>query len=793
LFKATCLSIFGSSMALVTKHGIYSLPDASGNYAVVLGMMIYIKHSSRSQGYVRTLLLVWTLVLIAAAGIWWWLKSGRTPPAPVSYRAAYHLVVDPNRTDGVAIRLELQLPRGEDKPGLVVLTRPATCSEVVVRDPEGGIVPHREDGNRISFERRGDGLHRIHYRVSLGTRSGVVHTSIVTPTGGAARLKDLLLVPKEAVAMTLSVDLPVGWRLHGPAGLEADGSLGRSALASGAIAWTHSASQSLVSRPNSVEVFFLGKTGVGEPVLLPLQKMMQWLIKEVMVNRPLRHRLILVDMKVPHHRLVLPPQRDWQILERGPLTVHRLVRIARGVVDIHLSEESATPPGLDAPWYPGALRPYASYRAAEEAGGRSPLDWVDLRQILVRDYLWERNQKTGRRASALKGAAMLWDLSRVIGNARSIRLLSEPARNKTRKASLTIALAMQMNMTDPRLFERARDTGVYLEEGSRWKLPALVQDPVKPAGAAGPVNLRLLVTGETYAEVMGCTGCPAPGTIAQRVFRQQVRSNEGIPTLVVDSGDWAPFFLSEDPDLHAFRDRIEIVRMAAARAGAAALVIGPGEMGWGRDSLETLISGKSEVPLISANLQLENGPSPRTHVVRTLGDMTVAVIGITDFPRRRYRLSWFEEALQGVKVEDPVDAVSRVAKEVRTVGVDLVLVVGAIDPVHARLIAVGDPNVDLVVSSSPGFDRPPAAGETAFTARDRSGFHGRTPVLYTAGHRGNLHRFDVRIGRVNGRCQVLDFIDAPERLKDGDPGEPEIQKKEVDFQNRHARPHGTGK
>ena len=771
-------------------------------------MMIYIKPSSSSQapvgtrttcrnrsshGHVRTLLLAWTLVLIAAAGIWWWLKSKPSKPAPVSPRAAYRLLVDPNRTDGMAIRLELQLPRGEGMPGRVTLTRPAGCGDVVVRDPEGGIVPHREDGNQISFERNRSGLYRIQYRAFLGTRSGVVYTSIATPMGGAARLKDLLLVPKEAVPMALSADLPIGWRLHRPAGFEVDGSLGRSALARGAIAWSHSASQSLVSRPNSVEVFFLGKTGVGDPVLLPLQRMMQWLIKEVMVNRPLRHRLILVDMKAPHHRLDLPPQRDWQVLERGLLTVHRLVRIARGVLDIHLPDASATPPGPDAPWYPSALRHYASYLAAEEAGGQSPLAWVDLWRIMVREYLWERNQKASLRASALKGAVMLWDLSRVFGNARSMRLLTEPARNRARKASLPVALAMQMNMTDPRPFEKARGAGVYLEEGSPWKLPALVEAPVKPAGAAGPVDLRILVTSETYAEVMGCTGCPAPGTMAQRVFRQQARANEGIPTLVVDAGDWAPFFLSEDPDPQSFRDRIEIVRMAAARAGLAALVIGPGEVGWGRERLEILITGKGEVPLISANLQLENGPAPRTHVVRTLGDLTVAVIGITDFPRRRYRLSWFEEALAGVKVEDPVEAVSRVAREVRAAGLDLVLVVGAIDPVHARLIAVGDPAVDLVVSSSPGFDRPPAAGETAFTAHDRSGFHGRTPVLYTAGHRGNLHRFDVKISRVDGRCQVLDFIAAAERLKEGDPGEPEVQKREVDFQNRHARPHGTGK
>jgi len=748
-------------------------------------MMIDTKPPQPPQGFVRTFLIVWTLLLLAAGGFWLWQRTDRPiPSSPLTPLAAYCLQVDPNRTGSVSLRLDLRCPLEPDKRTVVTLAGPAGCFGVEVQDPRGNVVPHLKNRGEVSFEMKEAGTYCIRYAVPLGIRSDAVFTSIITRFGGAARLKDLLLLPVTALPMTFSAELPVGWMLHSPGGLGNNGFLTRQMLAQGAVAWTHSANQSLVSPPNAVEVFFLGKPGVGDPILPMLEKMVQWLLKDVVVNRPLKHRLILVNLKAPHHRLLLPPQRDWQILERGPGTLNRLVRIARGILGIYLPRTSATPPGPDAPWYPAALQYFGSYRAAEEAGGRSPLPWAGLWGIQEREYLWERNQKNSPRAAALKGATVLRDISLVCPNANSIRLLSEPSRNKSTK-DLHTAIAMQLHLGDKTWLEKARGAGVHLSQESPWRLPVLYEDPGKPAGSDGAMNLRLLVTGETYAEVMGCTGCPAPGTMAQRVYRQQARAREGVPTLVLSAGDWTPFFLSEDPTPEAFKDRLEIARLAAAHAGAAALVIGPGEVGWGRERLKDLITGKGAVPLISANLQLEDGTAPRSHVIQSVGGLTVAVIGLTDFPRRRYRLAWFEEALRGMKVEYPVVAAARVAKKVKA-AVDLVVVAGAIDPIHARLIAFGNPDVDLVVSSAPGFDRPPAKGKEAFTAHDHSGFLGRTPVLYTSGSRGSLHRFDLKIGKMNRHGQVLDFLSVSEKLKKSDLVDPVVQKKEVEYQGRHA-------
>jgi hypothetical protein len=750
--------------------------------------MIYTKWRPASQGYVRTLLVIWTVILVAAALFWLSRRGTKEPTPPGPALASYHLLIDPNRTDRIGVRLDLTVPDGTGarKPTLVA---PNRWTALEVRDAKGEPLAFQVSGAEMTLDAAPAGSTvRIHYSVPLGERVGSTLSSIGTRSGGAIRLRDLLLVPRDPVPLRIAADLPTGWRLHASDGMAPGGVLARAGLERGAVAWTHSARQSLVSRPNSVDVYFLGRSGAGDPVLESLGAMVRAIIREAVTGSPLEHRIILVDLDAPQHRLVIPPQRRWQILDRGPMNVHRMRRIARGVLRVLLPESSATPAGPDAIWYPRSLVYYGSYRMAEEGGARPPVDWINLWQMQEREYLWERNQRNGPRSAALKAAVVLHDIARTHVNATSIRLLSTPARSASRLGSLTTALAMQLNMTDATPITRARGAAVYLDPESPWQLPAQYEAPRPPAGAVPRPTLRLIVSAETYAEVMGCTGCPAPGTLAQRVFREQQRANEGVPTLVVDAGDWVPFFLTETPEPDAFAERLNIARLAAERAGVVARVLGPGETGWGEEVLKRLIAAGDTIPVVSANVRVKpGGEAPSAYVLKRVAGMTVAVIGLTDFPRRRYRLTWFEEVLKNIEVAEPVDAAVRAAREARAAGADLVMVVGAIDPVHARLIAVGSPEVDLIVSSAPGFDRPPRDGASKFTAHDRSGFHGRVPVLYTAGCRGGLHRFDLEVSRVGGRAQVQDFVDAAEKLTKGDSPDPLVQEREVAFNSRFGK------
>jgi len=765
------------------------LADERDTQSPVIWTMIYTKLRPASQGTIRLLLVVWTVLLVAAALFLIFRRQANESSVLGPGLAAYRLLVDPNRTDRMSVELVFTAPDRADG-GKPILVAPPGWVAREVGDAEGGAVRHEVSGNEVTLDlARSRAAVHIRYSVPLGKRVGSTLFSIGTRSGGAARLRDLLLVPRDPVPLRLTAELPTGWRLHAPDGMAPDGSLARTGLDRGAVAWTHSARQSLVSRPHSVDVYFLGGTGVGDPVLVPLGLMVRAMIRDAVTGPPLRQRIILVDLDAPQRRLELPPQRESQILDRGPMNVQRVRRIARAMLRELLPEASATPPGPDAVWYPRALVYYGSYLMAEQAGVRPPLDWVNLWQMQDREYLWERNQQNGPRSAALKGAVVLHDVARTYRNATSVRLLSEPARDATLLGSLTKALAMQLNMTDASPLALARGGSVFLDPEGPWRLGVMYEAPRPPARAVREPTFRLIVSAETYAEVMGCTGCPAPGTLAQRVFREQQRAAEGVPTLVVDAGDWVPFFLTETPVPEAFAERLEIARLAAERAGTVARVLGPGETGWGEETLGRLITNEGEIPVVSANLRVKpDGPAPRAYVLKRVAGMTVAIVGLTDIPRRRYRLTWFEEVLRNIEIAEPVEAAVQAAREARAAGADLVMVVGAIDPVHARLIAVGCQDVDLVVSSAPGFDRPPKDGKGEFTAHDRSGFHGRVPVLYTAGGRGGLHRFDLQISRAGSRSQVVDFVDAPEKLTKRDPPDPLVQKREVAFNSRFGTP-----
>ena len=752
---------------------------------------------SPARGWVRILLVVWTLVLIAAAIVWWQMDSGPSlpPPPPRAATAEYTAIVEPHQGDRIAIRLQLD-PGTAASSKRITLKGPRLRGQTTVQDARGHTVPCTVTSGQVVFDvgDTGDdrangnaGPYTVRYEVPVGEIRDSVRTSICTPSGGGARLSDLLLLPERPTALRFRAELPPGWFLLRAKGMDFNGQLDRSAVEQGAVAWTHSARQSLVSRPHDVDTFFLGRPGLGDRLLPTLRDLVRELLRDLVVGPPLRYRLLFVDLEAPHHRLVLPPQGSWHMLERGPATVHRMVRIVQGFLYDRVPHESATPAGPDRVWYPGALHHYGAYLLTDKLGIRPPVDWLNIWRVLEQEYLWERKQRNGPRASALKASMVLHDLARTHANATSLRLLSEPARNRSLRPNFPFAFADQMNVVDTGLFTRARGSSIYLDLESPWRLPVLYEKPRPPTSVQNPTNLRLLLTAETFAEVMGCTGCPAPGTMGQRVERLRQRSQEGIPTLVVDAGDWTPFFLETPSRGAAFDARIAVARRAAHRSGVAALVVGPGEIGWGAAVLSGLLQKTADVPVISANVQLKDGTRPPAFVSRRVGEWTVAIVGITDLPRTRFRLSWVEEALQTIQVEEPVAAAQRAARQAREAGADLVVVVGALDPVHARLLAANPGEVDLVVSSSPGLDRPPAPGSTlqTFTRLDQSGFFGAVPVLYTSGHRGGQQRVDLTLSRdPEGRLRVVDFSSTPERLEKNDPADPEVHRLEVDFNQR---------
>lgn len=734
----------------------------------------------QKTGSVRLALLLWTAVLIVGAGVWWWLGRRQPKVVTVEPRADVRLEIANHRPRGVDVAVRLT-----DVRGRVRLWGPKFGEAVEAKDAGGGSIAIERVDGALCFDAAADVT--VHYVAKLDRRTDAVLRAIDTPHGGCALLGDVMArvdVDGDAVPCRFEARLPTGWVLHRPPGLALDGTVRPKARAQ-AIAWTHAAVESLLSKPHSVAVTFVGASGAGDPALQPLGDMVRWIQRDILpFDGILSHRVLLFDLPAPHLRLELPSNPSWSIVERGPMNMHRLSRIARGFLH-GLPTKSATPAPKD-DWYPGCLGPYARYRAAEEGGAESPVPWLSFWQVVGRHYRWIAAQNA-EASVPWKGAMVLTDLAETHVNALSVRLIRQPALVES-NLDLHVALALQMNLAEPNYFERARGRSVYLDNESVWRQDVQYADVQAPAGATGDPSLTFAVASEMYAYIEGCGGCPTPGTLAQWTARLRALTEGG--AIAIDGGDWAPFFLVDEDSADARAERIRIARAAARRAGLSAMVIGPGELGWGRDALAALLAGDDGetdgVPLISANVAIDGGPRPTPWVMRTVDGRKVAIVGVTDIPRRRYRLSWFEEALRGIDLLDPVAESKRAAKEARKAGATAVVAVGAIDPVHVRMMTFSG-EFDAVISTTRGFDRPARTPSEKAMVYDRSGMLGGYPMIYGSGKRGSVERIDVMIAPSEGRAKIVDFRQTTETLADDAPADEVVQKEAEAFRSRFGQ------
>lgn len=725
----------------------------------------------------RWVLVVWT-VLVLAAGLWWWTRGDGPAPTPVEASVVYALRIDTNRPDRIDVEARLV--------GLGGRVRLATVDRLDgarATDGSGRTVALTTTRHEIAFDAPVDGVCTLHYGVPVGGIARATLASLNTPYGGLAPIVRLVARPiSHRVPLKVVATLPTGWRLHRADGMRADGLLDDEAFRRGVLAWTHSASHGLVSRPHDVAVTFVGRTGVNDPLLAAVRALVERMISEVIaVDEEIAHRLLVFDLPAPHLRLAVEPQRHWSAVEHGPVCRHRVVRIARGLVGPFLAETSKTPTGDDAVWYPSVLEHYAPARLAQ-ATGVLPQPawrgaWSDLRDDLLRAW------STGRDARPLGAAGWLADLQATHPNAQSVRLLRIPARSASR-LTFERALGDQIDMP-PRDVVAACATlreRPYLMHDSLFRQALPYEALRPPAGAVEQADLRLLVSSELHAEVEGCGGCPTPGTLAQWTARSRALATAA-PTIRVDAGDWSPFVFDRT-DAAVDVERAHLMRRVASIAGVDALVVGPNEVAAGAAWLRARLAESAGPPLLAANVAVgDAGPAPFVVVER--GGHRVALVGLADFPRRRYRLSWYEEALIDVTVDDPVRRAAEAAAEARAAGADLVVAVGALDPLNARQIAAAGA-VDAVYSAAPAFGRPPRDGDGAFTDTDTSGFRGAVPVIYGSGARGSATRVDLRLAAGDGRVRVVDFTTAAIHFDDAAP-DPDVQRLAEAYRASNAR------
>ncbi len=679
----------------------------------------------------------------------------------------YALQIDPNRAERVDVEA-----RFTGVGGRVRLEAVDLLDGVRASDAEGRGLAVTATRREIAFDAPGDGACVVHYSVPLGGIERASLESLNTPFGGIAPIARLVARSvSHRIPMRIQAVLPTGWRLHRADGMLPDGLLDDEAFRHGVLAWTHSASHGVVSRPHDVALTFVGRTGINDPLLGAVRLLVEQMIDQVIARgEEIAHRVLVFDLPAPHLRLRVRPQRRWSAVEHGPVCRHRVVRIARGLVGPFLERTSETPPGDDAIWYPSFLEHYAPARLAQAIEVLPQPAWRGAWSDLAEDL--ERAWSTGGDARALGAAGWFADRQTTRPNAKSVRLLRIPARSASR-VSFERAVGDQLDIPPQAIGEafealRARP---YLMRDSLFR-QALPYEALRvPTGAIDSPDLRLLVSSELHAEVEGCGGCPTPGTLAQWVARCRALSAD-VPSIRLDAGDWSPFVFDR-VDATVDEARVQLARRVAAIAGLDALVVGPNEVAAGAAWLRARLAEPARPPIVGANVAVGD-TKPAGFVVVERGGHRVALVGLADFPRRRYRLSWYEEALLDVTVADPVQRAGDAAAEARAAGADLVIAVGALDPLTARQIAAAG-TVDAVYSTAPAFGRPPRDGDDAFTAMDTSGFYGAVPIIYGSGARGSATRVDVRLASADGRLRVVDFTTAGIAFDDATP-DAEVQR-----------------
>ncbi len=256
--------------------------------------------------------------------------------------------------------------------------------------------------------------------------------------------------------------------------------------------------------------------------------------------------------------------------------------------------------------------------------------------------------------------------------------------------------------------------------------------PAKPAPsppAGKPVrDLTIIFTGDTNGFLEHC-GCKVnqSGGVARRatVLERLRRDHPGAP--VVDLGN--AFTRQENQTeldyLTREEQRLYLRTMAAMRYDASA--IGMNELlfgsGWFRDATHGL-----EIPYVSANIADRGIPlAPPSRIVRARG-LRVAMISTLEPPHGPETLAQFEANTAALSISDPVSSLARAVSEVRD-RVDLVVVIGRLEPGTIRRVVRAVPGIDVILSNASGTSALIRSTGAPETTSDQ-GFVGKTLVLF---------------------------------------------------------------
>ncbi|GJL58058.1 MAG: 5'-nucleotidase [Nitrospirales bacterium] len=276
---------------------------------------------------------------------------------------------------------------------------------------------------------------------------------------------------------------------------------------------------------------------------------------------------------------------------------------------------------------------------------------------------------------------------------------------------------------------------------------------------------------------LGQAGETNIGGLARRATIVEEVRREGMPVLLVDSGDiligtaLSSWFRGE-PDIRA----MNLIRYDA-------MVAGNHDFDYGIDHLRTL-GELADFPILCTNLQSEGSRLPcRRSFVTRLGNVVVGVLGIVG--KSNFPGTFNRDVAKELSLVDPIGSLQAEALRLRTMGeVDLIIALTHQDSEEDLSILETVEGVDVLIGGhTEGFDGLYAPGLTApveTVTRPRS--------VYVKTHRQGrtIGRLDLTIA--DGSVVQAHSYNIP--VTAGVPVEPKVQQLLSDYRQRFAR-HAT--
>lgn len=212
------------------------------------------------------------------------------------------------------------------------------------------------------------------------------------------------------------------------------------------------------------------------------------------------------------------------------------------------------------------------------------------------------------------------------------------------------------------------------------------------SGVCFAERITILYSGQTHAALYHCN-CPKEpdGGIARRMSKLKELRLENPDLVLVDSGG---FFAggvfdehSQGVELDKIRNDINLKAMELMNYDA--LNLGDDEFNFGRDFFLQKLK-ELKIPFLSANLKIDNA---LPYLVKKTGNTAMAIIGLAN-----------EEARAksgGLKVEEPVLALSKAISEVKGKKADLILVLSYLGEEKDKELIQKVQGIDIIISGRP--------------------------------------------------------------------------------------------